>query len=337
MKRDIFLSNKIINKIHYKLSTLFISSKKKRKKIKKEFFHKLVANKLNKILDEHKEYWIFSLFFPWGDLGIACSLIKNFKEKFGGKVLVLVNNENRAKVARLFPSIDKVLVINKDLYDYIFQNPNFEIQKGNYFEINHWKFYNAPKYKSKHFLELYARMMNLEYWNNLEKPVFSEEIKTRVLNKISKLNIDIEKTIFISKDSNSFDCNAIDTEFWLNIAKEYKNQGFEVVFNSKSKRWNGYKTIFLPMAEQLYFCSLCKKVIAIRSGFNDLLAIMGLDNLEIYYPKKIFFNTIEPIEQLIEFKRAFEDEENKTFNENMYRITSLKMFNSDIIEKYINK
>lgn len=335
MVMQFLLKNKISNKILCKVSTLFVLSKKKRKKIKESFFNVLVESELDKILAEHKNYWIFSLFFPWGDLGIACSLIKEFKEKFGGKVLVLVNNKNRADVAKLFPSIDKVKIVDKNVYNYIFRNPNFSIEKGNYFEINHWKFFNAPKYKSEHFLELYAHMMNLDNWQNLEKPVFSQEIKQNVLSKIKALDLDIEKTVFISKDSNSFDCHSFSKDFWINKAKEYESQGFEIVFNSKEKTLYGYKTIFLPMAEQLYFCSLCKKILAIRSGFNDLLGILGLDNLEIYYPNSMFFNTIKPIEQLIEFKRVFKDEDNKSFDENMYRITSMKMFGCSNIKEII--
>ncbi len=335
MIKKFLLKNKISNKILYKIFTLFIFSKKKRKKIKKQFFNIIAKEELEKILTEHKDYWIFSLFFPWGDLGIACSLVKKYKEKFGGKVLVLVNNQNRADVAKLFPSIDKVMVIDKDVYDYMYRNPNFEIKKGNYFEINHWMFFDAPRYQSEHFLELYARMMNLDNWDNLESPVFDDEIKKNVSNKIKELNIDINKTIFISPDSNSFNCNLLNNEFWINKAEEYTKQGYEIVFNSNKKSWNGFKTLFLPMAQQLYFCSLCHKIIGIRSGFNDLLAICNVENMEIYYPKSMFFNTIEPIEQLVEFKRAFRDEENKSFNENMYRITSLKMFGHSNIEEIL--
>lgn len=326
MINNLLLDNKIINKAICKICTLFVFNKEKRRKIREKFFNKRVISKLNTLLDEHKDFWIFSLFFPLGDLGIACALIKEFKKEHGGKVLVLANSKNRADVARLFPAIDKVLVVDSEIYDYIFRNPNLKIEKGNYFELNHWKFYNAPRYKSENFLELYAHMMDLSDWQHIESPHFTEDIKQHVYKEISKLNIDITKTIFISKDSNSFNCSALSDDFWLTKAKKYREQGFEVVFNSKEIFWNGYKTIFLPMAEQLYFCSLCKKIIAIRSGFNDLLGLMKLENLEIYYPKSMFFNTTSPIEQLIEFKRAFKDEEDKSFNENMYRITSMKMF-----------
>ncbi len=335
MTNNKILQNKIINKITYKILTLFIFSKKKRHKIKEQFFNIYAGNQVQKINSEYKDYWIFTLFFPWGDLGIPCSLMKEFKRKYGGKILVLVNDENRAQVAKLFPSIDEVMTVNKDIYNYIYRNPNFEIKKGNYFEINHWKFYNAPRYQSENFLELYARMMNLDNWSNIESPIFPEEIKNSVSQKIIQMGINIDKTIFISKDSNSFNSKLLSEDFWLKKAEEYKKQGYEIVFNSNQKEYHGYKTIFLPMAEQLYFCSLCKKVLAIRSGFNDLLGIMKLENLEIYYPETMYFSTISPIEQLVEFKRAFKDEPDKTFDENMYRITSMKMYQLNKVEEKI--
>lgn len=300
-----------------------------------KIFLKEVKKEIKNIRSKYSDYYIFSLFFPLGDLGIACSLMKIFKNKNNKKILVIVNDKNRARVASLFPSIDKIMIVHPFVYDYIYNNPEFKIKKGRIYEINHWKFYDAPKYKSKNFLELYAHMLGLKEWENFESPVFSEMLVDNVMKIIEKKHIDIRKTVFIAKDSNSFNCKLIDENFWINKAKYYKNMGYEVVFNSKKKSFQGYKTIFLPMHEQLYFCSLCKKVVAIRSGFNDLLGLMKLDNLEIYYPKTMFFGSIKKIDQLCEFKRAFFDDESKNFNENMYRITSLNMFNLKHVEEYI--
>lgn len=327
--------NKIINKILRQLVTIFVFNASKRRTLRAQLLRIATRKDIENIQKKYSDYWIFSLFFPWGDFGIACALMKEFKNQYGGKVLVLVNDRNRKAVAELFPSIDKVLFINSEVYDYIFQNPNFKIEKGKYFEVNHWKFFDAPKYRSKNFLELYANMLGINDFLNIEQPIFPKEITEAVNEKIKKLQIDINNTVFISKESNSFDCKLLDDNFWISKAEEYEKDGCCIIFNSKKKKFKRYKTIFLPMAEQLYFCSLCKKVIAIRSGFNDLLGIMQLKNMEIYYPPSMFFKTVLPFVQMIEFKRAFYDEEDKTFDENMYRITSLKMFGGDTINEII--
>lgn len=326
MDRNVLLKNKFVNQFFRRLVPLTVFDSKKRRALKQLLLKYRVEDELNAIQSKYSEYWIFDLFFPWGDLGIACALMKEFKAQNGGKILVLTNSEARARVARLFPAIDEVVVVSRSLYDYMFQNPNFEIEKGKYFEINHWKFVDAPRYKSANFLELYGNMFGLKNHLNLEKPVFPEELKQKVENIFASRNFSREKTVLISPISNSFNLELINKNFWLNLANEYEKNGLTVVFNSPDKTYGKYETIFLPMEEQLYFCSLCRENVAIRSGFNDILAIMGLENLRIYYPKSMFFRTITKLEQLTEFKRAFLDEEDKTFDENMFRITSVKMF-----------
>lgn len=309
--------------VFYKPFRVFLRTKLKT--IIKNMYLFGVMKEIKKIEKTYKNYYIFSLFFPLGDLAIACSLVQQFKKENNCKVLVIVNDINRARIANLFPAIDRILVVHPFVYDYIYQNPNYKIQKGKIYEINHWKFYNAPHYNSKNFLELYANMLGLKDIK-IEKPEFSANVVNNVLLYIEKAKINVEKTVIIFPHANSFSSNLIKTGFWIELISELENLGYEIIVNSKEKIWNKFKTVFLPVPEQLYFCSLCKCSIGVRAGFNDILGIMGLHNIIIIYPKVMYFKTIKRIEQLVEFKRAFLDEQNKTFDENMYRITSLNMF-----------
>lgn len=322
------LYNKITNSIILFFAKYFILDKKEKHKIKeyiRDYPEKIDLKKLEK---KYRNYYIFALFSPWGDFGIACSLMQAFKNKNGGKIVVFVQDKQRFNVAKLFSAIDEVVIVNKKIFSYINRHPNTSITRGRVFEINHWVFVDAPKYKSSNFLELYKHMLNLNISDCLQKPVMTEMVKKNVKQFLQKNDLLDKNIILIAPFANSFNYKKLNTRFWISLAKRLTEYGYYPVFNSKKKIFANYKTVFLPMAESLYLSSLCERVIAIRAGFNDLLGIMGLDNLTIIYPNVMFFNTISRFLQRLEFKRAFLYEEDKTFNMNMYRITTAKMFNA---------
>lgn len=324
----------LMKKIIIKISNVITFDKKQRRLNRKylsEYCERMEVINLEK---KYSDYWIFPLFSPWGDLAIACSLIKSFKHKNGGKILVLVSDKNRAKVAKSFKSIDKVIIQNKKILGYINTNPHTKIKKGFYYEINHWLFVDAPNYKSKNFLELYSNMLGLSDGTIIERPTFSEEVKVSVQHYIQKKHIKPEHTIILAPQANSFKSKNISMDFWINLANQLEKEGYDIIFNS-SKKIKNYKTIFLPMIETLYLSEICKGVIGLRAGYNDILGIMQIKNLFAIYPQSMFFNTISKFVQLLEFKRSFLDEKDKSFDENMYRITSLKMFGDATAKEYI--
>ena len=327
-----------INKLISSVATLFVFNKKKRHKIKKDIYETPLKSYIQRLRYNYSDYWIFQMFIPWGDMGITCSLMQEFKKIHGGKILILVKNKNMSDVAKLFPSVDKVLIIPKNVFGYIYENPNVDMKQGDYYELNHWKFIDAPYYKSKSFLDLYKNMLNIEDINiNLELPVFTTQIIRKVDELFDNLKFADKKIVLLCPHANSFNSLSLNNDFWLKLAKKISDLGYFVVFNSKKKVYKKYKTIFLPMAEQLYFCTKCCKIIGMRAGFNDLLAIMKLNNLIVLYPEDIYFKTISKHAQLLEFKRSFDINKNLKFEDNMYNITSLRMFNLTNVNEIICK
>lgn len=343
---EFLLKFKFINKFIQLISTIFVFHGKDRRKRRRYIEEYCGRKRILRIEKKYNDYWIFPLFSPWGDFTICCALMKEFKAKYGGKILVLVEDKNRANVAKLFPSIDKVIIEKKGDRQFINCHPHTKLKKGMYYELNHWLFIDAPKHNSLNFLELYARMLELENDNiTLEPPIINDLIINNVKKEIKKNKLNVENLVIIAPLANSFNCKLIKKTFWLKVANILTSRGYSVIFNSNKKNYKNYPVIFLPMAEQLYLCTLCKKVIALRAGFNDILGIMKNDNLTVIYPQSLFFNTINKFVQQHEFKRAFKDDTSKSFFENMFRITSLKMFklknlNEFIFEKdkdFINK
>lgn len=325
---------KFINNICIFLVEIFILDRNKRRKLKNKIKEYPCLQELKKIKKEYKNYWIFCSFYPFGDMGLACSLIKNFKVQNGGKVLVLTREEQSFKILNLFPSIDKVQIISNSLYGYIDAHPTCKIEKGEYYFLNHWKFWQAPIYKSNNFFDVYKNMLGLPINTKPETLVFPDKLKNKV-NKIYKqFSQNSKGVILLTPEANSFNEKEFDVSFWYNVAEKIEALGFKVIFNQKKKKTK-FENIFLPLDESLYFATLCPWVIGVRSGFHDLLALCNAQNIISLYPNELYFKLLTKHVHLTEIYRLFCIDKNKSFKENMINISSLKMINPNCAKEFM--
>ena len=223
-------------------------------------------------------------------------------------------------------AIDKIVKIDLRVYNTIFDINNAKkyvqkLEKGKLYCLSHWLFSEAVNNKSINFLELYTKMLGLEY-----------PAKLCVQDIMPILKEDYSKTAFIYPEATSFVDNEIPNNFWRDLAVDLSSMGYDVIFNTKEKIYGNFKTVFLPMYQTIQLAMQCGCIIGMRSGLSDILAINKVKNHIVIYPQNMYFKTITKEQQEQEFSRAFVIEENKTFEDNMYRITSLRMFNSSAIE-----
>lgn len=328
------LKYKFINNIIIFLIEIFILNRKKRRKIIKQIIDYPCLQEWKNIKKQYKNYWIFCSFYPYGDMGLACSLIKNFKIKNGGKVLVLARGEQRCKILNLFPSIDKVQMISNSLYRYIEDHPTYKIKKGRYYFLGHWKFWQAPMYKSNNFFDVYKNMLGLPINTKPEPLVFPDQLKNKVRKIYQQISKNKSKVILLTPDANSFNDKEFDMSFWCNLAEKIDALGYKVIFNQKKKKTE-FENIFLPLEEQLYFAKLCSWVIGVRSGFHDLLALCQSENIISLYPNELYFKPLTKHAHLTEIYRLFCIDNNKSFKENMINISSLKMINPSCTKEFL--
>lgn len=325
------LKNKIINKICIRLTNLFVPIKSKRRAIRAFLYNFILEAIKDELSLKYPDYYQFGMFCPWGDFYIPCSLFEEFKRKNNNvKILVVCANENQEKVLQSFPAVDKIIKINPTEYYSLFPTdlpPNYEqhLKIGRLYCLSHWLFTKANLNKSMNFLELYTKMLGLNYPAKRSLPSITN-IDTNEYNN----------TILIYPETRSFTDKELTNLFWVNLADELTNIGFNIVFNTKKIKYGNYKTIFLPINEQIEIAKKCKFIIGMRSGFSDILAINNVQNHIVIYPKNMYFKTITQEQQEKEFSRCFVMEKSKTFSENMYRITSLKMFNNYSREIFYN-
>lgn len=325
------LKNKIINKICVRLTNLFVPIKSKRRVIRAFLYNFILEAIKDELGLKYPNYYQFGMFCPWGDFYIPCSLFEEFKRKNNNvKILVVCANENQEKVLQSFPAVDKIIKINPTEYYSLFPTdlpPNYEqhLKIGRLYCLSHWLFTEANLNKSMNFLELYTKMLDLNYPAKRSLPNITN-IDTNEYNN----------TILIYPETRSFTDKELTNLFWVNLADELTNMGFNIVFNTKKIKYGNYKTIFLPINEQIEIAKKCKFIIGMRSGFSDILAINNVQNHIVIYPQNMYFKTITQEQQEKEFSRCFVMEKHKTFSENMYRITSLKMFNTYSKEIFYN-
>ncbi len=322
-----FLKNKYINKFLIRVITLTIPFAAKRRELRKILKVFLLEALKDKFSEQYPDYFQFAMFQPWGDFYMPCVLFNEFKKQNNNaKILAICVNENQEEVLKGFNAIDKIEKIAKEDYASFFsitlpQNYTQTLKKGNLYCLSHWLYAEADKNKSMNFFELYTKMLNLHYPS-----------KPNISNLYEIKNARYSNTVLLYPESNSFNSKELSDEFWTKLADRISDLGFDIVFNTKNKKYGNYETIFLSMKEQIEMARCCKYVIGMRSGFSDILALNEVKNHIVIYPQSMYFKTVTKEQQEQEFKRAFVMEEGRTFEENMKRITSLKMFNDYAIE-----
>lgn len=308
-----------------------------RKKINDKFIPPALNLFIEDLERQYSDYWIFSTFWPWGDFLMCCALLSEFKKKNGGKILVLYASDRQLDFINTFKFADETLKICPEFYFALCTNKSYSehnkygLTKGHIFEMSHHVYKEAETNKSSNFMELYAKMFNLSQYN-MEKPTIPEEVQTKVkalYNEISQS----KPLVLITPDAHSYDSKEISIEFWENLVSKLENGGYKVIFNTKRKNFEKFESIFLPLLETSYLATLCDTNISIRSGFTDIITIMGVDNQIILYPKSMRFVTITEEKQVAEIERCFNINPEKTFEETMFDVTSINnMFNKDFLE-----
>ncbi len=269
------------------------------------------------IEEEYQDYWIFVPFWPWGDFMMACAMLEQFKREKGGNILIFYANKSQLEFIKAFDFADEILPIPLDIYyslcttdrPYCKHN-KAGLKKGHIYELSHHV-----------FKEVYIKMLQLAV------PQFSKLNLTRKMkSKVEDIFDEVsegKEVIMITPHAHSYDEREISYQFWITIAKQLEQEGYKVVFNSKSPDYEDFESVFLPLIEQCYFATLCYSNITLRSGFTDIITIMGAQNQVVIYPESMRFITITEDEQIEEISRCANLNPNKTFEENMFDFTSI--------------
>ena len=328
-------------KITKSLINLIPFSRSLRLALRKKANAKFIPPALNLFIQDlenkYPDYWIFSTFWPWGDFLMCCALLDEFKRQNGGKILILYAGDTQLQFINTFKFADETLKVCPEFYYALCTNKGFSehnkhgLTKGHLYEMSHHVFKEVETLNVTNFFELYAKMFKLTD-PIPETPVVPQIVKGKVEELYKNISED-KKVILITPDAHSYDSKEISIEFWTNLTSKLEDIGYKVIFNTKRKQFENFEKVFLPLFEESYFATLCHANITLRSGFTDIITIMGAKNQIVLYPKSMRFITITEEAQIEEINRCFKLRNDKTFEETMFDVSSINnMFKKNFLE-----
>ena len=137
---------------------------------------------------------------------------------------------------------------------------------------------------------------------HFHKAVVPESVKSIVNDKISLLNLNIEKFIFIAPEAQS--CKLLSNKFWINLINNFQDLGYDVFVNLVDNNIDltgaKYKSCYLTYMEAFELACKAKKIVSLRSGFAEFLLQTNVpaDVLYTKFKNRHFYNDMS-VEQVM--------------------------------------
>jgi len=263
------------------------------KKIYNPFFRELIFFFLyNKIRPAKRGYTIFSM-GGIGDIFLNCILLKAFKDKFGGK-LKLVVKSHMTEIANMFTyAVDDIIPVKYNQRDFssCFYRKTFAEDR---FVLAHpcQSYFENTKpllgYKNINLLDICKLTLNLDFKAEISMPVIDEKYRISAEEKFKNHHLRQGKTVIIAPEARTVE--VLGVSFWKELVKELKEKGYDVFLNAidKDSIFDGVEYEFVSFGEIIPFANLCGHVISVRSGLCDILAVSDC-RLHVIYPRQQYY------------------------------------------------
>ena len=254
---------------------------------KQKSLGKLFCKEYKKLLSNHDD--VFILHANIGESVIFLRLARAYFKKMGSKTPLIIGLQNyhRDLVKMLLPEANVEIIkrIKISMYSDGFSEEGHNVRlifpKSHYDKVEaDLRDKNAPV---KHFVDQILLKLGLNKSDFSDEEVHIEEsVKTSLLKKVQKIGLNIDKFIFISPEANT--CEAYDRTFWYNLKQESEKEGIDVYCNTRACNpdFKGFKHCDLNLCEAYYLASRAQKIIGLRSGILDLLALSGKPIIALY-------------------------------------------------------
>ncbi len=230
--------------------------------------------------ESHFDFSDYLMFNPYphdnkvGDSYILASLLKYIKDKFQKKIIVFTQT-NKIPIFKFYDYIDAVLPMES------YQNIVWQLPKSNKFKIGsvfhyHYGFAHISNTPSPYLSDFLARKLGLKDINFVAPYQSNLAMKINACKMLHQLNLTKNKTIIFNKYSNTIKLKILGDDFWINLAIQCQNLGYEVVFND-SQAFLDFKTCFVPYQYLAEFAELCGCLITVRTGICDIIANQNPD------------------------------------------------------------
>jgi len=225
-----------------------------------------------------------------GETYLFCSMLDYFKEDHGLEKIVFVSDRKYHKnICQMFDDKIDRYYISPHINTKSFVSLR-EIKKGSFYLIydKNWNFTNLKNSGNSHLqqLKITAKINTFAKINHHKN---KENYRLEAKEIFDSLQLKPGKTVLISPEAKS--CNSMDRDQYSDLIEKLKNKGYDIFLNVNNSENNipGVKSIFLPLPAAVPFCDLCGHVIAIRSGFCDIISSTQA-KLHIVYPDQSYLD-----------------------------------------------
>jgi len=219
-----------------------------------------------------------------GDTYLVCALANSILEEKGGSCFTAIVKESHADIPKMFPSISTILVYDKLNLKRI--NKLSKLKKGYPFIGHPWHhgLGYVIGYKGLTLLDGHRILFQLSERAELSLPVIKDEWKKNALQRFKNYGLIQGKTVILVPEAVTLP--VMDKAIWETIARLLKEKGYIVAVNVPCEGINSIQEtipIWFPLGEAIPMAELAGWVIALRSGFCDLIAAANC-RLDVIYP-----------------------------------------------------
>ncbi len=169
--------------------------------------------------------------------------------------------------------------------------------KGQWFHVHHCTYDESTVWRQRklegkdktHATETYKKDAGIKKFNDAALR-FPEDVKKSTLKKVEGLNTD--KFIFFAPEAQG--AKRINADQWGVLFSKLKEAGFDVFVNTVSGLYPYGRSARLSVAQAVYLASLAKGIVALRSGFSEILcAVRNRHELHVIYTEFRGFSTTD--------------------------------------------
>jgi len=224
-----------------------------------------------------------------GETYLFCSLADSFKRQNDIEKIVLISQKKyHADICEMFSgNIDRCYV-NSDLYLRPLRDFRV-IRKGAFYylyDYKNWNYNSLVERKTTN-LEMLKVSAGISPEAKVQHCLHKEVDKIMAQKIFSQLGLRRDRTVLLSPEAKT--CSNLTEQFCHCICGKLSSKGYDVFLNvTNTVKMDSYtKTAFLPLGVAAAFCDLCGHVIAVRSGFCDIISSSNA-KLHIIYPDQTF-------------------------------------------------
>lgn len=244
--------------------------------------------------------------FNLGETWLFCSMLDSFMAKQNVQKVVLISNRKyHADIYELFnDKINRCCVDSRiDLKAFRFFR---EIKKGNFYflyDYDDWNYASLVESKMTNLQRL-KKSVGLDTDTAIRYPQIKDADRATAKELFTRLGLSQGKTVLVSPEAKS--CPTLDKAYCQKLCDAFQGKGYDVFLNITSPDNNiqSAKSAFLPLSVASSFCDLCGFVVAVRSGFCEIIS-GSMAQCHILYPDATY-RKVFPAKEFMDSHRTWE-------------------------------